>query len=258
MDARAVLEGVARTYAGLKTLSVEILSVTESGDKDSFNRSGQRAKAWFEAPDKVRIEHRGRHGTVLATDGVLRHSFNAHPGFPKLYSESPALPRKHLPGLFQPDRATLGGQPPAFLFFRIAEKVVSAEILAEKPDSFLISVTYEEPPDPLRRLSSPVQYSIDSRTHLVSRIEGEVSMRMPAHDLTSVSKHIVSFENVKADEGIAPDVLFLTLPPMPRMSHLRASVVESASAAVGVALSLGLVGAADTRVITKTSGRATL
>jgi hypothetical protein len=186
MDARAVLESVARAYANLKTFSVEILSVAESGDADSFGRHGQRTKAWFEAPDKVRIEQGGRHGTVLVSDGVDAHTLASIVGLPNRYSKFAAFPREHLPGLFQPAHATLGGSPPAFLFSRIADSVVSAEILAEDSASILISVVYEQPRDSLWRLSSPVQYSVDSRAYLVSRIEGEVSMRMPAQDETSI------------------------------------------------------------------------
>lgn len=207
-----VLSSVARAYAELKTLSVEIVSVTESGDGGNSSRSTQRAKAWFEAPDKVRIEQGGRQGMALATDGVLRHYFYAHQGFPKRYSKGPANPRRHLPGLFRPDLATLGGQPPTFLFSRIAEKVASAEILTEGPESFLVSATYAEPTNPLRRLSSPVQYSVDSRTRLVSRIEGEVSTRMPVRDVARVSKHTVSFESMIVDEPISPEV-FTFVPP---------------------------------------------
>ncbi len=61
-------------------------------------------------------------------------------------------------------------------------------------------------------LSSPVVYSIDPRTRLVSRIEAEVSMRMPAQDLTRVSRHTVLFENAIVDEPISPEV-FTFVPP---------------------------------------------
>ena len=149
---------------------------------------------------------------VLVSDGVDTHSFITHVGFPNRYSKSAAFPRKHLPGLFQPPLGTLGGIPPAFLFCQIADKLASAEILAEEPGSFLIAATYEEPSSPLFRLGSPVQYSIDSRTRLISRIKGEVSMRMPAHDLTRIIKHTVSFENVIVDEPI-PRGVFRFIPP---------------------------------------------
>ncbi len=73
MDAMTVLDSVARAYANLKTLSVEIVSVTESGDEVNSSRSIQRAKAWFEAPDKVRIESgkRGWSWSPMAFSGTL-------------------------------------------------------------------------------------------------------------------------------------------------------------------------------------------
>jgi hypothetical protein len=209
MEAQAVLESVARAYAGLKTLSVEILSVTESGDETSSNRGEHRTKAWFEAPDKVRIESSGRNGMVLVTDGADLHTFFA---MPKRYSKSPAMSRTFVPGLFRPDHASLAATPPPFLFSRIADKVTSAEILAEDAVSLFIAVTYEEIPHALLRLSSPVRYSIDSRTRLISRIEGEVSMRMPAQDHVHSSKHTLSFINAVIDEPIPADV-FTYSPP---------------------------------------------
>ncbi|HEY1753917.1 MAG TPA: hypothetical protein VGG72_00870 [Bryobacteraceae bacterium] len=205
----AVLESVARAYAGLKTLSVEMLSVTESNHAGSSNRGGQRNKAWFESPDRVRIETGGRNGMVLVTDGIDWHTFFT---LPKRYLKRSSVRGRPLPGEFRPEHAALFGNPPVFLFPRIAERVKSTEILARDGDSILISVAYEEPDHPLVRLSSPVQYSIDAKTHLVSRIEGEVSMRMPAQDETTVRKHAVSFANAVVDEPFAADV-FTFVPP---------------------------------------------
>ena len=60
MNAKTILETVADTYAKLSSFEVEILSTTESGDEDAFERSSQRARAFFVAPGKVRIEQSGR------------------------------------------------------------------------------------------------------------------------------------------------------------------------------------------------------
>ncbi len=258
MDARAVLEGVARAYAGLKTISVEILSVAESGDEDCFSRNGQRTKAWFEAPDKVRIEQGGQPGMVLVSDGIDAHSFTAHAGFPNRYSKSDAFPREFLPGVFRPEHATLGGSPPAFLFSRIADKLVSAEILGEDSASILISVIYEQPPDSLWRLSSAVQYSVDSRTYLVSRIEGEVSMRTPAQDETTIHKHILSFVNALVDEPIAQDI-FQFVPPPDAADASDPGGCGIAFGGGGGSTFKDAGGRQDTsRALTNTSGRARL
>jgi hypothetical protein len=210
MDAIAVLESVASAYAGLKTLSVEILSVEESGDNASSRRSEIRTKAWFEAPNKIRIEREGPHGMVLATDGVDVHSFHA---FPKRYSKHPGFPARFLPGEFLPDHASLFVNPPAFLFSKIARHVKSAEILADSSASILASVTYNEPGHPLLRFTSPVLYSIDFKTRLVSRVEGEVTIRMPARDHGVSRKHSVSFVNTVVDGPVSPDIFNFIPPP---------------------------------------------
>jgi outer membrane lipoprotein-sorting protein len=73
MDAFEALQNVARTYAGLKTLSVDVVSVTEIEDEGSSTRTAERTKAWFEAPNKVRMEKRGRQGTLLVSDGIVTY-----------------------------------------------------------------------------------------------------------------------------------------------------------------------------------------
>jgi outer membrane lipoprotein-sorting protein len=227
MEAIAFLETVAQTYANLKSLSVEMRSIIESGDETSSSRGEHRTKAWFEAPDKVRIESSGRNGMVLTTDGMDLHSFFT---LPKRYSKSPAFSRKFVPGLFRPDHASLGATPPPFLFSRIADKVTSADISAGEPGSVLIAVTYEQMPHALLWLSSPVQYWIDSKTQMVSRMEGETSMRMPAQDHTTKSKHAISFVNAIIDEPIAAEVFRFTPP---------ADAVDASDPRGGCGISIG-------------------
>jgi hypothetical protein len=218
MNARDILESVAAAYGALRTLSLEIVTVTESGDESNSGRSEQRTKAWFEAPHKVRMEQGGRRGMVLVTDGVDSHILFAAAGFPKYYSRHAARSIEHVPGVFRSEFGAVGGHPPPFLFFRIAEKVISVEVTAEEPDSFLIAAIYDEPPNPMRRLSSPVQFSVDSRTRLIKRVEAEVTMRTPAYDGVRISKHAVSFENAIIDEPIPPDV-FTFVPPADAVLH---------------------------------------
>src|SRR5580698_5614053 len=75
MEGMAVLESVAKVYAGLKTLSVEIANFSESGDEGHSRRDGWRRKAWFEAPNRLREETPGLNGSVLVNDGVDLHLF---------------------------------------------------------------------------------------------------------------------------------------------------------------------------------------
>jgi hypothetical protein len=208
MDARAILEDVARAYTRLNTLSLEIISETESGDEASSNRGSLRTRAWFEAPHKIRIEQNGQNGILIVTDGTEVHSYFAHA---KRYSKRPHPP-EFLPGTFQPRHAVFGGPPP-FLFSRLAETVSSVNLIEETPDSVELSVVYEPNPD-LRIwwLSSPVRYRIDSRTNLISRIEAEVSHRIPAHDETRVRRHVISFVNAVVDEPVLAEI-FQFVPP---------------------------------------------
>jgi outer membrane lipoprotein-sorting protein len=206
MEAMAVLESVARAYAGLKTLSVEIVNFTESGDEGQSTRNSWRRKAWFEAPNKLREEKPGGNGSVLVNDGVDLHLFWVST---RVCSKH-AAQQGFLQGLFRPEQVQVGDNSPVFLFSRIADTVLSAEILAEESASVLISVNYEARLHPARWFSSPVQYLIDSKTHLVSRIEAEISMQMEDH--LDVRRHTVSFANAVIDEPIPPE-LFTFTPP---------------------------------------------
>jgi hypothetical protein len=99
MDALEVLQAVARTYAALKTLSVGILSVTEIEDEGSSNRTAERTQAWFEAPNKVRMEKRGSQGTLLVSDGVSSYYLSVAAD---RYVTGEPHHKDFLPGLFLP------------------------------------------------------------------------------------------------------------------------------------------------------------
>ena len=199
---------MANAYAGLNTLSLEIISETESGDEAPSNLGSRRTKAWFEAPHKIRIEQNGQNGILIVTDGAEVRSYFTHA---KRYSKRPHPP-EFLPGTFQPRHAVFEGPPP-FLFSRLADTASSVNLVEETPDSVVLSVVYKPNPD-LRIwwLSSPVRYRIDSRTNLISRIEAEVSHRIPAHDETRVRKHIISFVNAVVDEPVSAEI-FQFVPP---------------------------------------------
>jgi outer membrane lipoprotein-sorting protein len=227
MEAMAVLESVARAYAGLKTLSVEIVNFAESGDEGQSTRNSWRCKAWFEAPNKLREEKPGANGSVLVNDGVNHYLFWMST---KVYSKH-AVRDRYLQGLFDPGHVQLGDNSPAFLFPRIADTVVSAEILEEGRASILISVDYEPALYPARWFSSPVQYWIDPKTHLVSRLEAEISMQM--HNYVDVRRHTVSYVDAVIDEPI-PLELFTFTPPADAVDPSDPSRTSSGDSGVSV------------------------
>jgi len=206
MNAMAVLESVARAYDGLKTLSVEIVNFAESGDEGHSTRYSWRRKAWFEAPNKFREEKPGANGSVLVNDGVNFHLFWRSTRMRSKY----AVRDGYLQGLFQPEHVQVGDNTPVFLFPRIADTVLSAEILEEEPASILVSVEYDPQLYPAQWFSSPVQYWIDPKTHLVSRLVTEISMQL--HDQIAVRRHSVSYVDAVIDEPIAPEVFTFTPP----------------------------------------------
>jgi outer membrane lipoprotein-sorting protein len=206
MDALALLESVGETYAKLSSFEVEILFTSESGDEDNFNRSSQRARAYFSAPDKVRIEQGGARGTVTVIDGTDIHNYFARM---KRYSKNPLQPGFPLAGSFHPDFPAIGGT--TFLFRKIAEKVLSAEIVREDEDARVVVVAYEPPPHQFIT-SSPVTFWVDRRTNLIARMEGEVSHRHPAHDEINSSRNILFYTHVSVDQEI-PAATFDYEPP---------------------------------------------
>jgi outer membrane lipoprotein-sorting protein len=218
MDAKTILEAVAETYAKLQSFEVEILSTSESGDDDSFHRNTQRARAFFVAPDKLRIEQSRPHGTVTVSDGIdIHHYFR----MPKHYSRFAAQPEQQLQGAFRPEFPLASGT--IFLFGRIAETIATAAILREEQEAVVISVTYDPPDLPhFAFSSSPVTYWIDTRTNLVSRIEGESTFRRPMDNQPDTSKHTFDYAHASANQLI-PKQTFEYVPPADAIdvSHQR-------------------------------------
>ncbi len=211
MDAFEVLQNVARTYAGLKTLSVDVVSVTEIEDEGSSTRTAERTKAWFEAPNKVRMEKRGRQGTLLVSDGIVTYHLSIAAD---RYVKGGPYFGDFFPGLFLPNYGTLGGATPPFLFARIAENVASAEIVVAGADILQISVTYPpQPADARCWLNSPIRYSINSGTGLLTQIEGEGAVRMSSRDPITISRHSISFSNAIVNASLPPDVFKFSAPP---------------------------------------------
>jgi outer membrane lipoprotein-sorting protein len=209
MNAKTILEAVADAYAKLSSFEVEILSTTESGDGDAFERRFQRSRAFFVAPDKVRIEQTGRRGIVTVTDGVdIHHYFRG----PKQYSTFSAQPGQLFAGSFRPDFPLAGGT--AFLFHRIGEKVSKVEVLREEPEGHVVVVvTYDPPPNRGFALSnSPVTFWVATRTNLVSRMEGEMTHRSPMDDPSHTNKQISIYAHAFLNQPIPP-ATFEYVPP---------------------------------------------
>jgi hypothetical protein len=214
MNASAVLQEVARTYGNLQSLSTEIVSIDESGDEDSFSRSERRGVAFFVAPDRIRIEDGGRRGTVIVTNGTDLHTYF---GAPKRYSRTTVQRPDLLPGWFRPE---FPGAGPVFLFSRIAEQVIEAQILREEPflshgsetSCQIVSVTYEPSPHPGLTVTSPVTFWVDSGTRLILRMDGEITHRMPAQAETHTNKRVVSFWHVAMNGPISADTFEYTPP----------------------------------------------
>jgi outer membrane lipoprotein-sorting protein len=207
MDARALLEAVAEAYASLNSFEVEILSTTESGDADSLNRRSQRARAFFAAPDKVRIEESGRDGTITVTDGVICHHYFRRL---KQYMWSELQPELPLAGSFRPAYPFAGT---TFLFHLIAESVANSEILREEPEAYVVSVTYDRAAHPGFSLSaSPVTLWIDRRTRLVLRVEVEMAYQFPGRDESHTSRNVYTYEHAFLNQSIPPQT-FEYMPP---------------------------------------------
>jgi outer membrane lipoprotein-sorting protein len=215
MDARALIETVAETYRGLETLAVDLVITEDSDDEGGSMHRVQRAKAFFATPDKVRIEDGGRRGNITVADGGDVYQYHPHP---KRYSKHPLQADRFLPGLFRTDLVLLSNQP--FLFGRIAERIADAEILREEfldgesTPCLVLRVTYD-PPDHAGRLWtwSPVLFWIDSRTHLVSKLEGDVTVQHPGREEAKTSRWSLRFENVVVNRPIAAETFELVAPP---------------------------------------------
>lgn len=190
---------------------MNVNSVTELEDESSSTQTAERTTAWFEAPNKVRMERRGSQGTLLVSEGLVPYFLSVAAD---RYVKGGPYVGDFFPGLFLPNYGTLGGVTPPFLFARIAENVASAEIAVAETDNLQISVAYQpQPADARWWLSSPVRYSIDSGTGLLTQIEGEGAVRMSPRDATTISKHRISFSNSVANASLPPNIFKFT--PLP-------------------------------------------
>jgi len=103
MDAILLLGEVSPAYRGLKSLAVEAVVVTESGDEDLRRREEQRVRFFYKAPDRIRYEPCGKKGTVEVNDGEHPHACFLLPGGGARYHKTPAAEMRRLPHRFRPE-----------------------------------------------------------------------------------------------------------------------------------------------------------
>ena len=207
MDARALLGAVADAYSKLETLTVQVVTISESGDEGGVHRTEQRLQTYYAAPDRVRIQPAGTRGLTIVSDGTETHTYF---GAANRYSKMAAPPHDRLPGEFQPEFPIGGGA--IFLFHRIAERVAAAELVRQDGPMHVLSVVYEPSPHPAVSCS-PVLLWVDSRTHLIARMEGAVMHRMPAHDELQANKIALELTGAVVNEPIPAETFTYAPPP---------------------------------------------
>jgi hypothetical protein len=123
------------------------------------------------------------------------------------YSSAPFEPEFLKQGSFRPEFPMMND---AFLFARIAEKVVRADIVREEEDERVVVVEYE----PLAQQifdCSAVTYRVDRRTNLIARMEGVVTHQFPEQEIHS-SRNSVVYSHLAIDQEI-PAATFQYAPP---------------------------------------------
>lgn len=209
MDPKALLDATAAAYRGLSSLSVDLVLIRDSGHDGDRHRHERRARAWFQAPDRVRVEGASAAGDVLVSDGETLHNYF---GMMKRYGKSPLHPA-FAPGCFNPEFPHVPEQ--VFLFGRIAERVNNARLLREEVHDgvrcHVLEVTYAESPAPVPVEVAPIVYWLDAATHLVRRVECRI-VHCDPFGRRQPSTHIASFANAVVNAAIG-SATFTYTPP---------------------------------------------
>lgn len=222
MNAQTLLNSVGATYRELKTLEVECLLITESGDKDHSSRGEQRIQAFYKAPQLIRIQQGGRRGSTTVADGdVVHHYFGMPP--PGRYVKSHTPPSADmLPGMFRPEFPI--GHNAIFLFHHIEERVQETSVLGQEDCAdnacHVVAARYAPSLHPaLIDSDTPIIYWIDTRTLLVRQMQGTISHRMPAGDEvhTSQIRQVSTKTDANAD---LPLEIFDYAPPPSALTEL--------------------------------------
>ena len=206
MNAAGILEDVADTYSRLQTVAAEALVVNES--LDGYTRSEQRVWCHFEAPDRVRIEHKGDNRMVTVRGGGEHVTYFGVGNHFARHAVDPGTMR--LPGDFSPDMPMIG-EPP-FLFRRIAERVKASEVVEQSPGKVLVRVDYDSPQLPFAS-TGPLLFSVDTEAKLISRVEVEVTHRRPHDGGVHSSKQVLVITRAVANEPIEPETFVFVPPP---------------------------------------------
>lgn len=196
-QALALLKAVAKRYAELRSLALDMTVANEM--EDVGQRNEQRSRAMYVAPNLVRTEAgRGKTATVVVADGSHQHNYFGTSGhYVKTPIESP------LPGFFQPERPS-GGQAP-FLFHQIADRIEDARL--ESAGVLLVHYAWSNRISPgLPQPSGPVRFQVDPRTYFVTRVEADVLHGQRI-------KTAATFSNFAVDQPFASATFEFTPPP---------------------------------------------
>ncbi|MCZ2149758.1 MAG: hypothetical protein LC126_18515 [Bryobacterales bacterium] len=212
MDAILLLREVSSAYRGLKSLAVEAVMVTESGDEDLRRREEQRVRFFYKAPDRIRYEPCGKKGTVEVNDGEHLHTcfLLPGPGGGAPYYRTATAEMCWLPHRFRPEFPL--SNEPVFLFAGIEERVAKAEVLREEDGCYVVSVAYEPSPHPGVIAGGPVLYWVHPETWMVMRRQGDLGHRFPMGDEVQWSRHTVMVRTMGLNERL-PEETFRFTPP---------------------------------------------
>ncbi|HKE84764.1 MAG TPA: hypothetical protein VKB50_13480 [Vicinamibacterales bacterium] len=212
MDARALLEDVAATYRRLRSLSVEALSRTESGDTNAGSANHHKVQFVFHAPNRFRSQRLGAPGDLQVGDGERLHQTfgGGFPGHTPRYAANPLPQLVHRPHVFRWDVPFGNGE--SFLFHYIAEHVDRAEFVRDEDGCHVISVAYEPPPFPHVMSGGPVLFWIRNADQIVMRQRGEVGHRFPASDEVRWQRHDVTVQQIEVNGPIDSE-MFVFAPP---------------------------------------------
>ena len=212
MDARALLENVAATYRKLRSLKVEALSQTESGDANEGSENHHTVQFLYRAPNQFRSQNLGAHGNLHVSDGERLHqSFGGgFPGQTPRYSANPLPELLQRPHVFRWDAPFGNGE--SFLFHNIAEHIAQAEFVRDEDGCHVISVAYEPPPMRYIESRAPVLFWIRIADQMVMRQRGEIGHRHPASDDVRWQRNDVTVRQIEVNAPIDEEVFVFTPP----------------------------------------------
>lgn len=234
MQALDLLRTSSEAYANLPFLDAR-LHLTARQEEDGYRSVvEQSARAVFSRPNRACVEHLGRRGQTIVSDGTHHHVHFYGPGG---YHVSP---QHRLPGVFQPEYPATGDV--CFLFERLHERVASASIAGEanvEVDGVpractIVAVTYEPGPHPaLVTIPHPLRFFLDNESSLVLRREFDMLYHPRQLTHPQATAHTVEFTSLNI--ATPPDPALFTYTPPPGVTAQRhATGTISTGAASGV------------------------